>query len=58
MDSLSDKEVENVGNEIAKFMYELHNLDFNKDISNNFYTSNNLLQHTILGISCIWIHGL
>ena len=31
MDSLSDKEVENVGNEIAKFMYELHNLDFNKD---------------------------
>ncbi len=31
MDSLSDKDVENVGNEIAKFMYELHNLDFNKD---------------------------
>lgn len=28
MDSLTDDEIKNVGNDIAKFMYELHNVDF------------------------------
>lgn len=30
MDSLNDEEVEKVGSDIAKFMYELHNVDFDE----------------------------
>ena len=31
MDSLSQEEIKNVSNDIAKFMYELHNVKFEKD---------------------------
>lgn len=31
MDSLTDEEVKKVSNQIAKFMYELHNADYKKD---------------------------
>ncbi len=38
MDSLTDNEIENVGNDIAKFMFELHNINYNEhevfDINN------------------------
>lgn len=38
MDNLTDKEIENVSNDIAKFMYELHNVDF--DAKEVFDTNN------------------
>ncbi len=31
MDGLTDEEIKNVGNDISKFMYELHSLDFEED---------------------------
>lgn len=38
MDNLTDKEIEDVSNDIAKFMYELHNVDF--DAKEVFDTNN------------------
>ena len=31
MDGLTDEEIKNVGDDISKFMYELHSLDFEED---------------------------